>query len=46
MTEKLKHVHGSGNIFIDLGFNKVEAENLKLRSDLMGRIVEYYRKAA
>lgn len=45
MTEKLKDVRGSGNIFIDLGFNKIEAENLRLRSDLMIRIVEFYRKS-
>jgi predicted XRE-type DNA-binding protein len=45
MTEKLKFVRGSGNIFIDLGFDKAEAENLKLRSGLMIRIVQYYRKS-
>ena len=45
MTEKLKYTRGSGNIFIDLGFDKAEAENLKLRSDLMIRIVQYYRKS-
>lgn len=45
MTEKLKHVRGSGNVFTDLGFDKVDAENLKLRSDLMIRIVKFYRKS-
>ena len=45
MTEKLKFVRGSGNVFIDLGFGKVEAENLKLRSDLMVRIIQYCRKS-
>lgn len=45
MTEKLKHVRGSGNIFVDLGFDKVEAENLKMRSELMIRIVQFYRKS-
>jgi predicted XRE-type DNA-binding protein len=45
MTEKLKYVRGSDNIFIDLGFDKVEAENLKMRSDLMIRIVEFHRKS-
>ena len=45
MTGKLKYVRGSGNIFIDLGFDKVEAENLKMRSDLMIRIVEFHRKS-
>ena len=45
MTEKLKYTRGSGNIFIDLGFDKAEAENLKLRSDLMIRIVQFYRNS-
>ena len=45
MTEKMKFVRGSGNIFIDLGFGKAEAENLKLRSDLMIRILQFYRKS-
>ena len=45
MTDKLKRVRGSGNVFTDLGFDKVDAENLKLRSDLMIRIVRFYRKS-
>lgn len=45
MTEKLKYVRGSGNIFVDLGFDRAEAENLKLRSDLMIRIIQFYRKS-
>jgi len=45
MAEKLRYVRGSGNIFADLGFDKAEAENLKLRSDLMIRIVEFYQKS-
>jgi predicted XRE-type DNA-binding protein len=45
MTERLKYVRGSGNMFIDLGFGKVEAENLKMRSDLMIRIIQFYRKS-
>lgn len=45
MTEKLKYVRGSSNIFIDLGFDRVEAENLKMRSDLMIRIVQFYQKS-
>ncbi|OGA86692.1 MAG: hypothetical protein A3G27_17520 [Betaproteobacteria bacterium RIFCSPLOWO2_12_FULL_66_14] len=32
---------GSGNIFLDIGFDKVEAENLKLRSALMMRIEDW-----
>lgn len=45
MTAKLKYVRGSSNIFVDLGFDKAEAENLKLRSDLMIRIVQFHRKS-
>lgn len=45
MAEKLKYVRGSGNVFLDLGFPKVEAENLKMRADLMIRIVQFYRKS-
>jgi predicted XRE-type DNA-binding protein len=45
MTEKLKYTRGSGNIFVDLGFDKAEAENLKLRSELMIRIVQFCRKS-
>ncbi len=43
MSGKIR-ITRSSNIFADLGFDKVEAENLRLRSDLMGRIVEFYRK--
>jgi predicted XRE-type DNA-binding protein len=45
MAEKLKYVRGSGNVFLDLGFPKAEAENLKMRADLMIRIVQFYRKS-
>jgi predicted XRE-type DNA-binding protein len=38
MREKLKRIRGSGNVFLDLGFDKAEAENLKLRAELMMRI--------
>ena len=31
----------TGNIFDDLGFSEVEAENLKIRASLM-RAIEYY----
>jgi len=41
MSGKLKMVRGSGNVFLDLGFSKAEAENLKLRSQLMMRISDY-----
>ena len=45
MTEKLKFERGSGNVFIDIGFGKAEAENLKMRSDLMICITRFYRKS-
>jgi predicted XRE-type DNA-binding protein len=45
MSEKLKRVRGSGNVFRDLGFDKAEADNLKLRSELMMRIEDFYRKS-
>ena len=44
MTEKLKITRGSGNVFRDLGFPPEEAQNLLLRSDLMMRIEDYYKK--
>jgi len=46
MSRKLEIVRGGDNIFIDLGFDQVVAENLKMRSDLMIRIVEFHRKRA
>jgi len=45
MTEKMKYVRGSSNIFADLGFPKGEAENLKMRADLVIRIVDFYKKS-
>ena len=45
MNEKLKYVRGSGNIFVDVGFDKAEAESLKLRFDLMMKIEGFYRKS-
>jgi predicted XRE-type DNA-binding protein len=44
MSEKLKITRGSGNVSRDFGFGKDEAANLKLRSELMMRIEEYYEK--
>ena len=43
MKDKLKLTRGSGNIFLDLGFSKDEAENLKLRAELMMKIEDFYR---
>ena len=45
MSGKLKRTRGSGNVFADLGFAKAEAENLKLRAELMMCIDDYYRKS-
>ena len=45
MTKKLKFVRGSGNVFLDLGFDKTEAVSLKLRSELMMRIESFYRES-
>lgn len=45
MTDRSKRVRGSGNVFADLGFPKHEAENLKLRSELMMRIEDFYRQS-
>ena len=45
MSRMLKITRGSGNVFADLGFDKAEAENLKLRAEFMMRIEEHYRKS-
>ena len=45
MNERLKIKRGSGNVFQDIGFGPEEAENLKLRADLMMRIEDYYKKS-
>jgi predicted XRE-type DNA-binding protein len=45
MGRKLKRMRSSGNVFADLGFDEAEAENLKLRAELMMRIEEHYRKS-
>jgi predicted XRE-type DNA-binding protein len=42
---RLKRVRGSGNVFRDIGLGKDDAENLKLRSELMMRIEDFYRKS-
>ena len=43
MTERVKFTRGSGNVFRDMGFEKAEAENLRLRSELMMRIDDHFR---
>ena len=45
MSEKLKRIRGSGNVFRDLGFSGAEAENLRLRAELMMRIEDYFRQS-
>ena len=44
MSAKLKITRGSGNDFRDIGFG-AEAENLKLRSYLMMRIEDHFKKS-
>jgi len=45
MSERLRITRGSGNVFRDIGFDKDEAENLKLRAELMMRIEDHYGKS-
>ena len=45
MSAKLKVTKGSSNVFKDLGFADGEAENLKLRSELMIRIEDFVEKS-
>ena len=42
--EKFTVTHGSGNVFLDLGFPPDEAANLLLRSTLMARITRIARE--
>ena len=41
----MKITEGSDNVFRDIGFGEVEAENLKLRSDLMIQIEKYVKQS-
>ena len=45
MGQKLTITHGSGNVFLDLGLRKHEAENRKLRTELMMRIEDFYKRS-
>lgn len=45
MKGKVKVVRGSGNVFLDLGFPAEEAQNLLLRSELMGRVTQYVQSS-
>ncbi|OAI51241.1 hypothetical protein AYO46_08345 [Betaproteobacteria bacterium SCGC AG-212-J23] len=45
MSGGIKITRGSGNVFRDLGFSKGDAENLRLRSELMMRIDTFHRES-
>ncbi len=45
MTKRIKITEGSDNVFRDVGFGEVEAENLKLRADLMIRIEKHVKQS-
>lgn len=45
MSERLKITRSSGNVFRDMGFGRAEAENLRLRSELMRQIDAYFRES-
>lgn len=45
MSSRIKITRGSGNVFRDLGFSKAEAENLRMRSELMTRIDAFHRES-
>ncbi len=45
MAGKLKVTRSSGNVFADVGFDKVRAKNLELRTQLMMRIDDFYQKS-
>ena len=41
MSESIEYEESTGNIFKDLGFDDQEAENLKIRSDLMMKLTRF-----
>ena len=45
MVARARITRSSGNIFRDLGFSAPEAENLRLRSQLLRRIDDSYRRS-
>ncbi len=45
MSGKVKITRGSGNVFLDLGFAKDEAESLNLRTELMLHIEDFYKRS-
>ena len=44
MREKLELVSGR-NVHVDRGFKKIEAANLRLRSQLRTRVVQFYQES-
>ncbi len=40
----MKMTRSSGNVFKDLGFEREEAENLRVRAELMAEIEKYIRR--
>lgn len=44
MSKKLKMEKSSGNVFLDLGFSKEEAETLRIRSRLMISIDQHIER--
>lgn len=44
--KKLDQVVSSGNLFVDLGFSAEEAQNLMLRSNVMGAIRDWFEDNA
>lgn len=45
MSKKMEVTKGSDNVFRDIGFTEGEAENLRLRSELMIRIEDFVEKS-
>ncbi|MBI3605216.1 MAG: XRE family transcriptional regulator [Nitrospirae bacterium] len=41
---KIKQIKASGNVFHDLGFEPIEAENLRVRAQLMTEIEKYIQE--
>lgn len=45
MSEKMKVVRGTANVFHDLGFPEEEAQNLMLRAQLMMKVEDFVKKS-
>ncbi len=44
--KKVEVIHGSSNVFADIGFPVAEAENLLRRTDLMIEVEKWFRRSA